>query len=178
MDNQDKIKEELYTIILNDGNCIKNNEQYYFACGVALTALLFAKEYSDSTNTSIYEELLDANNLKEFRIKINTLIEQSLDYIEQLPAYKGNLFRYILDYTPSENIERIDYKESFLTGTSNSISFFETNPIPVTAYAAMHGVSPSTVRYHINKKHLKTSEKVGRLLFISKDEPYPKRLKK
>lgn len=178
MENYDKIKEEVYNIIISNNRSVENNEQYCFACGVALTALLFAKEYSDYVNSTIYEELLDANNLKEFSLKVNTLIEQNLDYIEQLPRYKSNLFKYIINYTPSENAKPREYKEYFTTGTSNSVFYFETNPIPVTDYAALHGVSPSTIRYHIYKKNLKTPKKIGRYLFISEDEPYPKRFKK
>lgn len=178
MEDCTKMKEEVYKIIINNNRCVETNEQYCFACGVALTALLFAKEYGDGITTSIYEDLLEANDLKEFSLKVNTLIEQNLDYIEQLPQYKSNLFKYITDYTPSEINNPKECKEYFVTGTTNSIFYFEANPVPVTDYATMHGVSPSTIRYHIYKKNLKTPKKIGRFLFISEDEPYPKKSRK
>ncbi len=129
MESIDVIKNQVYQIINENDLAFKNNEQFCFACGVALTILLFSKEYSDNKNTEIYKESLNSNNLMEFYTEIVTLIEQNADYIDKLPPIKKNLFRYIMNYTPYTNIEFREYLDYFMDGTSSSTSYFESMPV-------------------------------------------------
>lgn len=174
----EKMKDDVFNIIVSPDRIYSNNEQYFFACGIALSVLLFTKEYSDYLSTSFYEDLINTSNFTEFTKEINNLIEKNVDYIETLPLYKKNLFNYIMDYEPNEDNFYPDYKEYFIYGTKNSILYFEFEPIKISEYAKLHDINPNTIYYHIKKGNIKSTKKIGGKFFIQNNEPYPSRKRK
>jgi hypothetical protein len=144
------LKKEVLIILEHDGK-FTSNEQYYFACGVALNAILYTKEYDEKLENSIIKELQKYEELKDIIITINNLIELNLSYIEQLPRYKKNLFTNILNFEPVISLSIDEFKEYLNLGLENSLFYFDTMPIAVGQNTKKHSVKLNVIRYHISK---------------------------
>jgi len=173
INNPEKIKNEVFAIIGDNNKCFDDNEQFCFACGVAFMALLYVEDDTDEANTTISNNLLHSANLTQLKEKIINLVNQNLDYVENLPFYKKNLFTYIAKYDPNADELCAEYGKYLAYGTLNLATFYESELIKLANYAKIHGVPPSAVRYHIYNENLKTAQKVGRFWIININEPYP-----
>jgi hypothetical protein len=171
--NTEQIKDEVFSIIKGNNNGLQDDGQFCFACGVALMALLYIKDDTDSEETSISSNVLNSSSLLQLKENILDLVKQNLDYVEKLPLYKKNLFTYITKYEPSVNELHDEYSEYLTLGSQNLSTFFESELVKLAVYAKIYGVTSSTIRYHIAKNNLKTALKVGRRWVINVNEPYP-----
>ncbi len=168
-----EIKNQVFSLIQGKDNKFINYKQYSFACGVALNAILFAKDCEDNATFSVLDQLKSYNELTKIIKTITDIVEANVSYIEHLPQENKNLYQLILNFEPTNSISIEEFIEYMNLGLGNSVRSFETAPVTIAQYAKMHDVTPNAIRYHIGKNNIKSIFKINRQLFIDSNESYP-----
>ncbi len=118
------IQDEVIFLTNKNDSCYKNDEQYCFACGLAMNILQNNyKKIQVTISNATASYIRSLNNNTVLSLKIKHLIKLNITFIENLPQRMKNIFAYIMAYEPNTKKMSEDMKNLLSMGSVVIINF-------------------------------------------------------